>query len=771
MYKSIKVFLSSTFLDMQEERDYLNRVIFPKFEIECKKRGVDFYPIDLRWGITDDQTKNNETIYFCLKQVDYAMPFFIGFIGNRYGWVPENIDYLFNAYPHMKDNLGKSATELEMLHYFHLNQNKEDCLFLLKDESICNKEYEDIENSLKLNQLKDKLNKSNYSLNYDSIIKMGEYVYEKLMNWLDKKYPILSLEEQQEKYKEKLTHFYLSISKTKQILEQIDDDVKTNIFKYAGIGYFGLEVLEKIDAYYQGKVLCLKETKGNAMFINALLYHHYTYDKTIYIFLESSKELQNPYNLKKHLISRLVAHIPMMSKYKSYSHLPYTYENNIKVQSALFDILTSSKLNERINIYITNLNLIDKDNLDYFLNFIPVDIVSNFSFILTTSDENQLKYLLKERGYVVKNFPITLDFKSEYIGYVLSYLDHFGKKIDMEQAHKLYNYNLLTSYNNCDLLCKYLINYTIHNDLKDTIDYIINNANDGLIKTILNLVFKDVNTNEKEVIKYIFYLANEIAISDSNLYSLINKKYSINKIEYAKLFEKASMFLKITENGYKLMDEEVYNCLNIKDDYFDDMICKYYIDNIKYCNDKVAHMYSLFKKLMKYNKIDTIYELICNIDFLRDLVDIDYHLVLIAWEYLYKNNRYDIQKMYPSHFKYQNVSKYGLSSYDYLMKLECSLGYSNEFECFLDIPYAYSTDVDTRSDVYLNDVGIILKKIARKLTIESEDEKIIEVINFASALNNHRIMKYGFDLLNKKHLGKYDQLKEFEIVTFKRYKV
>ncbi len=50
--RDIRVFLSSTFADMQGERDYLVKKIFPAIKRECLRRNVEFTVLDLRWGIT-----------------------------------------------------------------------------------------------------------------------------------------------------------------------------------------------------------------------------------------------------------------------------------------------------------------------------------------------------------------------------------------------------------------------------------------------------------------------------------------------------------------------------------------------------------------------------------------------------------------------------------------------------------------------------------------------------------------------------------------------
>ena len=46
----IRVFVSSTFMDLKHERDALQRDVFPKLEQLCASRQFQFQAIDLRWG-------------------------------------------------------------------------------------------------------------------------------------------------------------------------------------------------------------------------------------------------------------------------------------------------------------------------------------------------------------------------------------------------------------------------------------------------------------------------------------------------------------------------------------------------------------------------------------------------------------------------------------------------------------------------------------------------------------------------------------------------
>ena len=95
--REIRVFLSSTFKDMDAERHHLVTRVFPQIRQLCYQRGVNFSEIDLRWGITEEAAKNGRTVQICLEEIERCRalgqpPFFIGFLGERYGWVPQEDD-------------------------------------------------------------------------------------------------------------------------------------------------------------------------------------------------------------------------------------------------------------------------------------------------------------------------------------------------------------------------------------------------------------------------------------------------------------------------------------------------------------------------------------------------------------------------------------------------------------------------------------------------------------------------------------------------------
>ena len=113
----VRIFISSTFRDMQLERDELARSVYPRLRAFCRERQVDFVEVDLRWGITAEQADRNETLDICMDEIDRCRPYFIGLLGERYGWIPETVPAeTVTRFPWLAGQAGASVTQLEICH-------------------------------------------------------------------------------------------------------------------------------------------------------------------------------------------------------------------------------------------------------------------------------------------------------------------------------------------------------------------------------------------------------------------------------------------------------------------------------------------------------------------------------------------------------------------------------------------------------------------------------------------------------------------------------
>jgi hypothetical protein len=113
----LRVFVSSTFRDMGAEREELVKFVFPQLRKLCEARGVTWGEVDLRWGITEEQTAEGKVLPICLAEIERSRPYFIGLLGERYGWVPDEIPAeLVEQEPWLAEHRDHSVTELEILH-------------------------------------------------------------------------------------------------------------------------------------------------------------------------------------------------------------------------------------------------------------------------------------------------------------------------------------------------------------------------------------------------------------------------------------------------------------------------------------------------------------------------------------------------------------------------------------------------------------------------------------------------------------------------------
>ena len=212
-WKTVRIFISSTFRDMHAERDHLVKVVFPELRERCTKRQMHIIDIDLRWGITEEEAEQGKVLELILDEAERSRPFFIGILGERYGSIPDNIpeDAEF-AHPWLRDYPDHSLTALEIIHGVLRDQElAKRSFFYFRDPQFITKMPESMrgdfiaENSdaaQKLSILKDKIRSSNRPVmeNYpccwddskESIVDLdvfGQQVLEDLWTAIKEEYP------------------------------------------------------------------------------------------------------------------------------------------------------------------------------------------------------------------------------------------------------------------------------------------------------------------------------------------------------------------------------------------------------------------------------------------------------------------------------------------------------------------------------------------------------------------------------------------------------
>ena len=180
----IRVFISSTFRDMQAEREELVKRVFPQVRRLCEQRGVAWSEVDLRWGVTDEQKAEGAVLPICLAEIDRSRPYFIGLLGQRYGWVPDDGD--------------RSVTELEILHGVLNDRGSADhAFFYLRDPAWVQRQpdpslylEETAEGVAKLEDLKTRIRASGQpTREYADPVALGEKVLRDLTALVEERFP------------------------------------------------------------------------------------------------------------------------------------------------------------------------------------------------------------------------------------------------------------------------------------------------------------------------------------------------------------------------------------------------------------------------------------------------------------------------------------------------------------------------------------------------------------------------------------------------------
>jgi hypothetical protein len=91
--KTFRIFVSSTFSDLKEERNALQKYVFPRLRELCMQHGCRFQAIDLRWGVSEEAGLDQQTVKICLQEIKRCQtitprPNFVVLLGDRYGWRP-----------------------------------------------------------------------------------------------------------------------------------------------------------------------------------------------------------------------------------------------------------------------------------------------------------------------------------------------------------------------------------------------------------------------------------------------------------------------------------------------------------------------------------------------------------------------------------------------------------------------------------------------------------------------------------------------------------
>src|SRR5438067_478332 len=192
---------------MRAEREELVKQIFPQLRKLCESRRVNWGEVDLRWGISDEQKAEGRVLPICLDEILNCRPYFIGLLGQRYGWVPEDVPTgLIEREPWLDEHRRSSVTELEIIHgVFREEKMHKHAYFYFRDPSILDHlskhssredfEPETAESATKLDRLKQRIRNARdeevcrLRENFRDPRELGQWILEDFTKLIDRLYP------------------------------------------------------------------------------------------------------------------------------------------------------------------------------------------------------------------------------------------------------------------------------------------------------------------------------------------------------------------------------------------------------------------------------------------------------------------------------------------------------------------------------------------------------------------------------------------------------
>lgn len=680
--RHIRIFISSTFQDLNDERSYLMKYVFPKLKKFAFERNVVLTEVDLRWGITDEESQSGDVINICFNEIDKSIPFFIGIIGSRYGWCPTLAQIRENTidrYPkilyYIQNHL--SITEMEMQYGVLEREDTINACFFIRDEQDFNS-HED-ENLVALKK-KIQENRRYPVWRFSSRESLADLIEDYFVKLLDSFFPI-------------------------------NCESNSNIIrdKNCTVGKF----------YCQ----CYVPNKENFNYLNKWC----TTKAEPYLAV-----ISKPGGGKTSLIANWIKHISSNST-KNIHILPYYIGIGIDPEkSAILNAICSeissilgvssdltidelfvnlSCQNYKLLIILDGIDVLPNCQEEKFLNWFP-PCPPNIKIIFTCRDNDNLKTLFKIKQYPIFELKeLELEEKHKLIEL---YLTDYSKKLPVVLIQKISKMKLTSNPLLLLMLLDDLIKTGNHEILEGKIDNYKNaNTFEDFYQNILLSYKKDFKENLLDDIILFLSVARDgltetqiIEITDINHYTWSKLSYSLDRLL---ILNSGKVHLSHRVIFNSLLDNTKDATLNINNKRC--RIIDWYKDNWTH-----QALYEVPFHLMYLQKYDELYENISNIYNFLYLLDNDKMSLIRYWNILLDVDplKYRFEKLLTkrSH-SIQGASAYnliGLFINNHYNLPEVALKFYKEALCVKHL-YGELNDCEY-ADIY-NNIGSVLLSLKK----------------------------------------------------------
>lgn len=562
---AIRVFLSSTFMDMEHERSYFNEILAPKLTRICAQRGVSFFSVDLRWGITQEEQVNDQVLPICLREIDRCRPFFIGILGNHYGTVMEKVPQQISAsIPWLSGKEGLSITELEML-YAVLEHTREEqdrsCSFYFRSEDLSSRWYGSAPQGDKLKALKARIcsDENIPSSEYDSLEEFGRKVTTDILRWLDQRFPIpeKASETRRQWYNRELLRNYIQLPECQAFLDRYCRESQRSLLIFGDGG--------------RGKTTFLtawEPAEGHKILINCSSDDKYLYWPSIAkAIIREIREIDPNCGFPetKAYASIMFALFHQAheedapeggSRWQDTDDFFVTDEELEDFRLAFLQWLHKLSLEQPVCVVINDLNLLE-DDTSLLLAWIPSSVSGNVRFICSTNHDEMVNNAAA-LGWNCKEMPL---FSSECVQEFLNnYLNTYGKNLSSCQMDLLLSSAVAPYPGQLRFVSNFLINYGRFDSLDKMVREISGQEN---ILEVYNYAFayliKDLSPTAVQAVRTAFGLLRYAAMSlrEQECFDLVNRLHSVTIIEWAQMRNIFEQFGLVAGDYWNLRQEEL----------------------------------------------------------------------------------------------------------------------------------------------------------------------------------------------------------------------
>lgn len=430
--RHVRVFISSTFRDMVEDRNELMTHCWSELRKFCSERYVELTEVDLRWGVSEEQSTRKETLKFCLDEIRACWPYFIGLLGERYGWVPGDDAFtpdLKEEQPWLENLHGTSVTELEILHgVINDPEMAARAFFFFRDPLYSkgkgsdffseNEESRNKQEALKaMIQKTCKTNNIYLFENYVNPQALAPLVLEQLKSAIDSQFPIENIPESLDR-------------------EAIEHEAYADIRRRTYIGrddYF-----QTLDQYCEGrgKPIMLLGNSGSgksALLANWVMLWRKKHpnDFIFQHYIGGTPGSSNHWNL----MLRLIKEIKRWTD--ANEELPKTNEDMLRDFMVWLSKarIKAEKTGVRFIVILDALNQLDDTDHGRILGWLPKDSFSGALHLITsTLPEDTLETIEKLNWQAISIQPLSKDERRRMI---VLYLERFSKKLDDPRLDRL----------------------------------------------------------------------------------------------------------------------------------------------------------------------------------------------------------------------------------------------------------------------------------------------------------------------------------------------